>query len=105
MYGTPITILRFSWVHDEDDILAHVTLSEPHLGVPVWKDWAVTAEQKAYFEKGTNAVACLVQPRRKAAGKDRLSALRTSSGRFSWRSAIDGHRRGLQYIRPVAVRL
>ncbi|MGI6415668.1 MAG: NAD-dependent epimerase/dehydratase family protein [Thermoguttaceae bacterium] len=62
MYGTPITILRFSWVHDEDDILAHVTLSEPHLGVPVWKDWAVTAEQKAYFEKGTNAVACLVHP-------------------------------------------
>ncbi|MDI9442975.1 MAG: NAD(P)-dependent oxidoreductase, partial [Planctomycetota bacterium] len=62
MYGMPITILRFSWVHDEDDILAHVTLSEPNLGVPVWKDWAVTAEQKAYFEKGTNAVACLVHP-------------------------------------------
>lgn len=30
--------------------------------MPVWKDWAVTAEQKAYFEKGTNAVACLVHP-------------------------------------------
>lgn len=62
MYQTPITILRFSWVHDEDDILAHVTLKEPALGVPVWKDWAVTPEQKAYFEEGTDAVACLVHP-------------------------------------------
>ncbi len=60
MYQTPITILRFSWVHDEDDILAHVTLQEPNLGVPVWRDWAVTPEQKAYFEQGKNGVACLV---------------------------------------------
>ena len=60
MHQTPITILRFSWVFDEDDILAHVTLQEPNLGVPVWKDWAVTPEQKAYFEDGKNAVACLV---------------------------------------------
>jgi nucleoside-diphosphate-sugar epimerase len=62
MYRTPITILRFSWVHDEDDILAHVTLQEPGLGVPVWKEWAVTAKQKAYCEEGRNAVACLVHP-------------------------------------------
>ena len=60
MYRTPITILRFSWVHDEDDILAHVTLEEPNLGVPVWKDWATTPEQLAYFQEGRNAVACLV---------------------------------------------
>ncbi len=60
MYQTPITILRFSWVHDEDDILAHVTLAEPRLGVPVWRDWARTPEQKAYFESGQDAVACLV---------------------------------------------
>ena len=60
MYQTPITILRFSWVHDEDDILAHVTLGEPNLGVPVWPDWATTAEQKAYFEEGKDGVACLV---------------------------------------------
>jgi dTDP-L-rhamnose 4-epimerase len=60
MYQTPITILRFSWVHDEDDILAHVTLHEPNLGVPVWKDWATRGEQQAYFEEGKNAVACLV---------------------------------------------
>ena len=62
MYQTPITILRFSWVHDEDDILSHITLGEPRLGVPVWEDWAVTPEQKAYFEQGTDAVACLVHP-------------------------------------------
>ena len=60
MYQTPITILRFSWVHDEDDILAHVTLAEPNLGVPVWPDWATTAEQKAYFDQGKDGVACLV---------------------------------------------
>ena len=60
MYRTPITILRFSWVHDEDDILAHVTLAEPNLGVPVWPDWATNAEQKAYFEEGKDGVACLV---------------------------------------------
>jgi nucleoside-diphosphate-sugar epimerase len=60
MYRTPITILRFSWVHDEDDILAHVTLQEPNLGVPVWKDWATTPEQLAYFQEGKNAAACLV---------------------------------------------
>ncbi len=60
MYQTPITILRFSWVHDEDDILAHVTLQEPSLGVPVWRDWAVTPEQKAFFDEGKDGVACLV---------------------------------------------
>jgi len=60
MYQTPITILRFSWVHDEDDILAHVTLQEPNLGVPVWRDWAVTPEQKAFFDEGKDGVACLV---------------------------------------------
>lgn len=60
MHQTPITILRFSWVHDEDDILAHVTLQEPNLGVPVWRDWATSPEQHAYFQQGENAVACLV---------------------------------------------
>lgn len=59
MYGLAITVLRFSWVHEEDDILAHITLKEPNLGVPVWKDWAVTAEQKAYFDGVKDGVACL----------------------------------------------
>ena len=62
MYQTPITILRFSWVYDEDDVLAHVTLAEPNFGVPVWSDWATTPEQKQYFETGADAVACLIHP-------------------------------------------
>ena len=62
MYQLPITVLRFSWVQDEDDFLAHITLKEPNFGVPVWKDWAVTAGQKSYFAQGTDAVACLLHP-------------------------------------------
>ena len=62
MYQLPITVLRFSWVHAEDDILAHITLKEPDFGVPVWKDWAVTPEQKDFFEKGKDGVACLLHP-------------------------------------------
>lgn len=61
-YHLPITILRFSWVFDEDDILAHMTLREPNFGVPVWKDLAKTPEQKMYFEKDIDAVAKLVHP-------------------------------------------
>jgi len=57
----PITVLRFSWVHDEDDFLAHITLREPNFGVPVWRDWAVTEEQKRYFTEGQDAVAMLVK--------------------------------------------
>ena len=60
MYNLPATALRFSWVHDEDDILAHVTLKEPNLGVPVWEELAATEEQKGYFERGEDAVACML---------------------------------------------
>ena len=60
MYNLPATALRFSWVHDEDDILAHVTLKEPNLGVPVWEELAVGEEQKGYFERGEDAVACML---------------------------------------------
>lgn len=59
-YQLPITILRFSWIHDEDDFLAHITLKEPNFGVPVWKELAKTAEQKSYFEKNMDGVAKLV---------------------------------------------
>jgi UDP-glucose 4-epimerase len=62
MWKLPITVLRFSWVQAEDDFLAHITLAEPNFGVPVWKDWAVTPEQKSFFETGRDAVACLVKP-------------------------------------------
>ena len=56
-YNLPVTVLRFSWVHGQDDILAHATLKGPNFGVPVWKDYAVTPEQKRYFESGEDA-AC-----------------------------------------------
>ena len=65
-YGLPITVLRFSWVHTEDDILAHVTLAEPNFGVPVWEELAVTSEQRACFEGGADGVARLVHPGGKA---------------------------------------
>ncbi len=62
MYQLPITVLRFSWVQDEDDFLAHITLKEPNFGVPIWQDWAETAEQKSYFADGKDGVACLLHP-------------------------------------------
>jgi len=61
-YKLPITILRFSWVHDEDDFLCHITLKEPNFGVPIWKDLAKTPEQKYYFEKNGDGVARLIHP-------------------------------------------
>jgi len=61
-YKLPITVLRFSWVHDEDDFLCHITLKEPNFGVPIWKDLAKTPEQKWYFEKNMDGVAKLIHP-------------------------------------------
>lgn len=61
-YKLPITTLRFSWVYAEDDVLAHATLKEPNFGVPVWKELAVTPEQKQYFDKDMDGVAMLVHP-------------------------------------------
>jgi UDP-glucose 4-epimerase len=61
-YKLPITTMRFSWVHAEDDILAHATLREPNFGVPVWEELAKTREQKEYFKKGLDGVAKLVHP-------------------------------------------
>jgi nucleoside-diphosphate-sugar epimerase len=61
-YGTPITVLRFSWVHEDDDFLCHITLKEPNFGVPVWKALARTPRQKKFFQKGMDGVACLMHP-------------------------------------------
>ncbi len=61
-YGLPITVLRFSWVHGEDDILAHATTAEPHFGIPVWSELAVTQEQKLAVAPGHDAAACLCHP-------------------------------------------
>jgi UDP-glucose 4-epimerase len=61
-YRLPITTLRFSWVHAEDDILAHSTLAPPNFGVPVWEELARTPEQKRFFKKSADGVAKLVHP-------------------------------------------
>lgn len=61
-YKLPITTLRFSWVYADDDVLAHATLREPNFGVPVWKELAVTPEQKEFFEKDMDGVAKLMHP-------------------------------------------
>lgn len=61
-YRMPITVLRFCWIYDEDDVLAHITLQEPNFGVPVWKELAATGEQKRYFEERVDGVAKLVHP-------------------------------------------
>jgi UDP-glucose 4-epimerase len=60
MYNLPATVLRFSWVFDEDDVIAHATLKEPNFGVPIWEELAATPEQKTYFEKNEDAVACML---------------------------------------------
>jgi UDP-glucose 4-epimerase len=58
----PITTLRFSWVHAEDDILAHATLKPPYFGVPVWAELARTEKQKEYFKMGRDGAVKLVHP-------------------------------------------
>lgn len=59
-YGLPVTILRFSWIHGDDDILAYMTLAEPNFGGPPWQELAATAEQEARFTDGADGVGCLV---------------------------------------------
>ena len=61
-YGFPYTILRFSWIFDEDDILAYMTFNKPDFGGPAWKSLAKTKKQKARFAKGRDGVGCLVHP-------------------------------------------
>ncbi len=61
-YNFPVTILRFSWIHDEDDILAYMTLAKPNFGGPAWKDIATLPEQKEYLTEGRDAVGKLVHP-------------------------------------------
>jgi nucleoside-diphosphate-sugar epimerase len=61
-YNIPITVLRFSWVHGQDDILAHATLKGPQFGVPVWKDYAVTEDQKRFISRGLDAACQMDHP-------------------------------------------
>ncbi|MEK6645742.1 MAG: NAD(P)-dependent oxidoreductase [Candidatus Firestonebacteria bacterium] len=64
-YGLPVTILRFSWIHDEDDILAYMTLMPPDFGGPAWEGLAKTKIQKEFFKKKKNGVGCLLHPDKK----------------------------------------
>jgi nucleoside-diphosphate-sugar epimerase len=61
-YGLPVTNLRFSWIHAEDDILAYMTLRKPNFGGPSWRSLAQTPEQKEYFEKDMDGVGNLLHP-------------------------------------------
>ncbi len=59
-YGLNTTILRASWIHGEDDTLAHLTLSKPDFGGPVWKELATTKRQRSFFTGKKEGVGCLV---------------------------------------------
>lgn len=61
-YGLPVTVLRISWIHADDDLLAHMTLRPPDFGGPAWRDLATTRRQRAMFDVGRDAVGCLVHP-------------------------------------------
>jgi nucleoside-diphosphate-sugar epimerase len=61
-YGLPTTILRISWIHDEDDLLTYMTLQPPDFGGPAWRDLATTKRQKEFFQSQRDAVGCLVHP-------------------------------------------
>ena len=61
-YGLPTTTLRMSWIHDEDDLLAYMSLRPPHFGGPPWRDLATTRLQKNFFACKQNAIGCLLHP-------------------------------------------
>ena len=61
-YGLPVTILRCSWIQDEDDILAYMTLRPPDFGGPAWREIATTDAQRAFFDEGLEGVGCLRHP-------------------------------------------
>jgi len=54
MYDIPVTVLRFSWIIDQDDLLSHMTLADPGFGIPVWRE---------YGDPGLDNAACeLIHP-------------------------------------------
>lgn len=61
-YGLPTTVLRISWIHDEDDLLAYMTLRPPDFGGPAWRDLATTIRQQELLRSKRDAVGCLVHP-------------------------------------------
>ena len=54
--NVPTIILRMSWIHAEDDILAHLTVAEPQFGVPAWRE-LMSDDQRACVGGGDAVVA------------------------------------------------
>lgn len=61
-YGLPSTILRISWIHGGDDLLAHMTLRPPNFGGPAWRELARTGRQRAMLRGRRDGVGCLLHP-------------------------------------------
>ena len=59
--GLHTVILRISWIHCEDDTLAHLTVGGDGFGVPVWSE-LMSDEQNAKVESGWNAAVALKHP-------------------------------------------
>ncbi len=61
-HALPVTVLRCSWVHAEDDILAHMTLRPPDFGAPSWRDLAGPSVKEQYLDAGRDAAVALAHP-------------------------------------------
>jgi len=65
-YGLGVTVMRYSWIMEGDDLLSHMTLAPPDFGGPAWKDLASTPQQQAFFDgdgdNGRDGVGVLRHP-------------------------------------------
>jgi len=59
--GVPTITCRMSWIHAEDDILAHLTVAGESFGVPEWT-LLMDASQQAHFLDGEDAVVSVIHP-------------------------------------------
>jgi nucleoside-diphosphate-sugar epimerase len=57
----PTVCLRMSWIHAEDDILAHLTVAGEPFGIPVWSE-LMSDRQRADFRGGRDAAVALRHP-------------------------------------------
>jgi UDP-glucose 4-epimerase len=60
--GVPTVCLRMSWIHAEDDILTHLTVSGEGFGVPVWSELMSDAQRAEYSQPGRDAAVALRHP-------------------------------------------
>ena len=61
-YGLGVTVMRYSWIMEADDLLCHMTLAPPDFGGPSWKGLAKSPEQRRYFEEGLDGAGVLRHP-------------------------------------------